>query len=29
MNQNYLLDLLSLRFGKVDDGLLAFDSPGI
>ncbi len=28
MHQNYLLDLLSLRFGRVDDGTLVFSRAG-
>ena len=26
LNQNYVVDLLALRFGRIDDGVLSFDS---
>jgi hypothetical protein len=27
LNQNYALDLMTLRFGKIDDGTMRFTNP--
>jgi cation diffusion facilitator CzcD-associated flavoprotein CzcO len=29
LDQNYVLDILNLRFGDVDDGTMEFDGPGV